>query len=135
MTRLELAVDVAAPAATTWAAATDWVRQGEWMLGTRVRVTGGDGTSTGSTLSAFTGIGRFGFVDTMRVTVWEPPVRCVVEHTGRLVRGTGGFRVSGHGDRSEFVWYEDVPWPLAAAFAPGVAWSLRRFARFAERYR
>ncbi len=40
--RVELAVpvEVDAPAAVVWDYVTDWERQGEWMLGTRVRVTG-----------------------------------------------------------------------------------------------
>lgn len=135
MTRLDLRVDVEAPAATTWAALTDWARQGEWMLGTTVRVTSGDGASEGSGLEAFTGIGPLGFTDTMRITAWEPPSRCAVEHTGRLVRGTGEFRVVPRGDaRSELVWSEDIALPLNLAFAPGVLWSLRRFAAFAREY-
>lgn len=135
MTRLDLRVDVDAPAETTWAALTDWARQGEWMLGTTVRVTSGDGASEGSGLEAFTGIGPLGFTDTMRITAWEPPSRCAVEHTGRLVRGTGEFRVVPRGDaRSELVWSEDIALPLNLAFAPGVLWSLRRFAAFAREY-
>ncbi|MFE9743407.1 SRPBCC family protein [Saccharothrix saharensis] len=136
MTRLDLRVEVEAPAGTTWAALTDWARQGEWMLGTTVRVTSGDGASEGSGLSAFTGVGPIGFTDTMRITAWEPPVRCAVEHTGRLVRGTGEFVVVPRGDaRSELVWSEDIALPLNLAFAPGVKWSLRRFAAFAREYR
>ncbi|QFZ16767.1 SRPBCC family protein [Saccharothrix syringae] len=134
MTRFELRVPVDAPAARTWAALTDWERQGEWMLGTRVRVTAGDGASTGSELTAFTGIGPLGFTDTMRITAWEPPLRCAVDHTGRLVRGTGEFLVLPRGARSELVWAEDVALPLNLAFAPGVKLSLLRFARFAREY-
>ncbi|MEU4444749.1 SRPBCC family protein [Actinosynnema sp. NPDC050801] len=134
MARLDLRVDVEAPATTTWAALTDWARQGEWMLGTTVRVTSGDGASKGSGLEAFTGIGPIGFTDTMRITAWEPPVRCAVAHTGRLVRGTGEFVVVPRGTRSELVWSEDIALPLNLAFAPGVKWSLRRFAAFAREY-
>ncbi|MFE2756007.1 SRPBCC family protein [Actinosynnema sp. NPDC059335] len=135
MTRLDLRVQVEAPARTTWAALTDWARQGEWMLATTVRVTGGDGASVGSGLTAFTGVGRLGFTDTMRITAWEPPARCAVEHTGRLVRGAGEFRVVPRGpDRSELVWSEDIALPLNLAFAPGVRLSLHRFAAFARRY-
>ncbi|MDQ2584772.1 SRPBCC family protein [Saccharothrix yanglingensis] len=134
MTRLELRVDVDAPAERTWAALTDWARQGEWMLFTRVRVTSGDGASAGSELSAFTGLGPLGFTDTMRVTAWEPPLRCAVEHTGRLVRGTGEFRVVPRGAVSGFVWAEDVNPLLNLAFLPGVKLSLRRFAAYAREY-
>ncbi|MGM1060131.1 SRPBCC family protein [Saccharothrix sp. Mg75] len=134
MTRLELRVDVDAPAERTWAALTDWDRQGEWMLLTRVRVTAGDGAGPGSELSAFTGLGPLGFTDTMRITAWEPPLRCAVDHTGRLVRGTGEFLVVPRGERSEFRWAEDVNPLLNLAFLPGVKLSLRRFATFAREY-
>ncbi|MFD9739908.1 SRPBCC family protein [Umezawaea sp. NPDC059074] len=146
MTELELRVPVAASVETTWAAMTDWARQGEWMLGTSVRVTGGDGRGVGSTLAAFTGAGPVGFTDTMRITEWEPPSRCVVLHTGAVVRGTGEFLVSAVGESaSEFVWVERlelpfgvvgrVGWPLVRpAFVWGVRRSLTAFARFAEGY-
>jgi hypothetical protein len=125
---------------------TDWARQCEWMLGTAVRVTGGDGASVDSELAAFTGVGPLGFTDTMRITSWEPPVRCVVLHTGAVVRGTGEFVVRPvTADTSEFVWIEhlDLPlgflgrvgWPLVRpAFTWGVRRSLDKFARFAEGY-
>ncbi|MEJ2855297.1 MULTISPECIES: SRPBCC family protein [unclassified Saccharothrix] len=135
MTRLELRVGVDVPAERTWAAVTDWARQGEWMLLTRVRVVSGDGRSVGSSLSAFTGVGPIGFTDTMRITAWEPPVRCAVEHTGRVVRGTAEFRVVDRGASSEFVWSEDINPALGLAFLPGVRWSLHRFTSFAREYR
>ncbi|RKT52635.1 SRPBCC family protein [Saccharothrix australiensis] len=134
MTRLELRVDVATPAEVTWAAATDWARQGEWVLATRVRVTRGDGRGVGTELAAFTGLGPIGFTDTMRVTAWEPPLRCAVRHTGRLVRGTAEFRVVPRGACSTFVWVEDVPPALGVVLAPGVRWSLHRFADFVREY-
>lgn len=140
-------VPVAAPADTTWAALTDWTRQGEWMLGTRVRVTEGDGHGVGSGLSAFTGVLGLGFTDTMRITTWEAPKRVEVLHTGGVVRGTGLFQVQPRGgDACTFVWHERLELPLGRAgelgwrvagpaFRLGVRYSLRRFARFAETYR
>ncbi|MBB4686101.1 SRPBCC family protein [Amycolatopsis jiangsuensis] len=146
MSDLVLSVDVAAPAGTTWLALTDWNRQGEWMLGTSVRVTEGNGRSVGSRLSAFTGIAGVGFTDTMEITSWEPPLRCTVRHLGRIVRGTGTFQVvaKGAGDCT-LVWAEHLSlpfgvvgragWPVVRpAFALGVRQSLRQFARFAENY-
>lgn len=141
-----LSVDVAAPAGTTWLALTDWARQGEWMLGTSVRVVEGNGRSVGSRLAAFTGVAGLGFTDTMEITTWEPPLRCTVRHLGRVVRGTGVFQVVAKGGtRCTFVWVEhlELPfgvagrlaWPmLRPAFALGVRHSLRQFARFAEGY-
>jgi hypothetical protein len=109
-------------------------------------VTGGDGRGVGATLAAFTGIGPLGFTDTMRIVEWEPPSRCVVLHTGAVVRGTGEFLVSAVTDStSEFVWVERlelpfgvvgrVGWPVVRpAFTWGVRRSLAQFARFAEGY-
>ncbi len=141
---LVLTVDVAAPAAATWAGAVDWDGQGEWMLGTRVKGTAQDGVGVGGGIEAFSGLGPLGFLDTMEITVWEPPRRCHVLHTGRVVRGTGAFEVQERGpDASVFVWREDLDLPLGAlgrlawplvrpVFAAGVRLSLKRFARWVE---
>lgn len=140
---LVLTVDVDAPVEQTWAGATDWAGQGEWMLGTRVRPTARDGQGVGGGIEAFTGLGRVGFLDTMTITCWEPPHRCDVLHTGRVVRGTGTFEVRPRGTASTFVWREDLElplgvlgrlgWPLVRPlFAFGVRLSLKRFARWVE---
>jgi uncharacterized protein YndB with AHSA1/START domain len=141
---LVLSVDVDAPVEQTWIGATDWDRQGEWMLDTTVRGTVHDGRGVGGGLEAFTGIGRVGVLDVMRIEQWEPPHRCHVVHTGRLVRGTGTFVVEPRGDAgSRFVWREDLElplgvlgrlgWPLVRPLvALGVRLSLRRFARWVE---
>ncbi|WP_026422354.1 SRPBCC family protein [Actinokineospora inagensis] len=133
---IELAerVDIAAPAERTWAAVTDWAAQGDWMLGTRVRVTGGDGRSVGSTLAAFSGVGGIGFTDHMEITEWRPPTVCAVRHTGRVVRGTGVFEVVDRGAESTFVWHERLHLPallwvvVGPAFRAGLRHSLRRLA-------
>ena len=141
---LVLTVDVDAPVEQTWAGATDWAGQGEWMLGTGVRPTRQGGQGVGGGIEAFTGVGRIGFLDTMEITLWEPPHRCHVLHTGRLVRGTGAFEVEPRGDgRSRFVWREDLELPFGPLgrlgwrlgkplFAFGVQLSLKRFARWVE---
>lgn len=138
-------VQVQEAAEVVWATATDWSRQSEWMLGTKVYVTSGDGAGPGSQLVAFTGLGDIGFLDSMEIIEWEPPLRCVMRHHGTLVRGTGGFRVvRSTADSSTFLWWErfEVPaagsavWPLVR---PGVGWGLRtsltRFAAVCHRYR
>ena len=141
---LVLTVDVAAPARDTWAGATDWANQGAWMLGTTVRPTRLDGQGVGGAIEAFTGVGRIGFLDTMEITVWEPPAKCHVLHTGRLIKGTGAFEVEPRGaTASSFIWREDLELPLGAlgrlgwplvkpVFAAGVQASLRKFARWVE---
>ena len=140
---LVLTVDVDAPVEQTWAGATDWSGQGEWMLGTSVRPTAQGGTGVGGGIEAFTGLGRLGFLDPMVITLWEPPHRCHVLHTGRVVRGTGAFEVQPRGSGSTFVWREDLELPLGLVgrlgwpvvrplFAYGVRLSLKRFARWVE---
>jgi hypothetical protein len=138
-----ISVDVCvdAPVDEVWRAVTDWAGQSEWMLGTRVWATEQDGVGVGGGVAAFTGVGRAGFLDTMVITRWEPPHRCDVRHTGRVVRGTGRFEVFAlRQDRSRFVWSEelDLPlgpfgragWPLVRpAFAFGVQRSLDKLAR------
>lgn len=141
---LVLTVDVDAPVERTWAGAVDWAGQGQWMLGTTVRPTRNQGQGVGGGIEAFTGLGRLGFLDPMDITLWEPPHRCHVLHTGRLVRGTGAFEVAPRGPhRSTFVWREDLElplgslgraaWPLVRPlFAYGVQLSLKRFARWVD---
>ncbi len=141
---LVLRVDVAASVEQTWAGAVDWSGQQAWMLGTSVRPTAREGRGVGGGVEAFTGIGRLGVLDTMQITVWDPPYRCHVRHTGRVVRGTGAFEVEPRGDGAAvFVWREDLDLPFGVigrlgwaagrpVFAAGVRLSLRRFARWVE---
>ncbi len=119
----------------------DWDRQSEWVLGTRVGVTGGDGSSVGSTVAAVTGVGPLGVRDTMEIVEWRPPRRCVVRHTGRIVRGLGVFEVTArNGGGSVFSWTEELElplgvlgrlgWPLVRPAMHGaLALSMSRFAR------
>jgi carbon monoxide dehydrogenase subunit G len=135
--------EVAAPAQQVWDVLTDWAVHDRWMLLTRAE----GGSAVGETLTAFTGLGRFGFVDTMTITVWEPPRRAVVRHTGRVVRGSGAFEVEALGEgRSRVVWSEWVQlpfgplgrlgWPVARVVVrAAVVYSLGRLASYVERGR
>jgi hypothetical protein len=112
---------------------TDWVAQGEWMPFTTVTLVSGDG-ALGTELSARTGLGRLAVVDDMRIDVWEPPTRCEVEHTGRVVRGRGIFEIRPIGpQRCRMTWTEQVDGVLARLGAVparlGLRVALRRFAR------
>ncbi|MGH3564626.1 MAG: SRPBCC family protein [Pseudonocardia sp.] len=143
---LTVPVDVNVPAGVLWWRVTDWARQGEWMLGTRVTVTAGDGRSVGSRLAAFTGLGPVGFTDPMELVEYVEggPWRAVVAHTGKLVRGHGVFEVVELGPtRCRLLWTEllELPpgalgragWPLVRpALRAGVAQSLRKLARLCE---
>jgi len=135
---LVLTQEVDAPAARVFDVLTDWAAHDRWMLFTRAE---GD-NAEGGEIRAFTGLGRFGFLDTMTITVWEPPRRAVVRHTGKVVRGSGAFEVEDLGaGRSRVVWSEWVLLPLGALGQ--LAWpvvrvplrlllqvSLRRLARY-----
>ena len=148
MTRVALPVpvEVDSSAEAVWAYVTDWERQGEWMLGTRVRVTAGDGRGVGTTLRAVTGVGPLGVVDTMEVVEFVPPQegrpgRAAVRHTGRVIRGDGVFEVVELGpQRCRFTFTEllDVPggplgrvaWRLGSpVLRLGFVASLKRMAR------
>lgn len=124
-----------------WDLAMDWSRQREWVPATVVR----GGTGAGAEVVARTALGRVGFTDTMVITEWTPPRRCVVRHAGRVVRGLGVFEVVPQGELSEFRWTELIDLPVPAAVRPAATWlgrwtvaplarlgldyALRRFAR------
>ncbi|MGN6523032.1 MAG: SRPBCC family protein [Actinomycetes bacterium] len=149
MPTLTETVAVTAPAQVTWEAVTDWPAQGAWMLGTTVWTV--DPTpGVGQRIEALTGVRRprrLGVLETMTVTEWDPPQRCVVQHTGRVVRGLGVLEVDDLGDgRSLLRWTEELELPFGAvgrllwpvvrpAFRQGVQVSLQRFAGWVERGR
>lgn len=144
--QVSISVRVRATADDVWAALVDWESQGAWITATKVRTVDGDGQGVGGRIEAFTGVGPLGFLDTMVVTEWEPPKRCVVRHTGSVVRGTGAFEVteSENAHRgSTLTWYEDLEIPGGTFGVLGYALvrpvvermvlrSLKRFARNLE---
>ena len=144
MEHIELEVLVQAPALQVWNAITNWQAQSDWMLGTKVWPVNGDGTGVGGQIEAFTGIWRIGFLDTMEITAWNPPTKCDVLHTGRVVRGTGTFEVVATSDStSKFIWSENLDLPLGVigkvgftvvkpGFIYGVRKSLEKFADLVE---
>jgi carbon monoxide dehydrogenase subunit G len=145
---LVVSVEVHASLERAWAILTDWETHGDWMVATTVqRTTGGD-DGVGAGIEGVTKLGPFAVRDTMTFSQWQPPpaspARCVVEHTGTLVRGSGAFEVEDLGEgRSRVVWSEWVQLPLGLlgetgwlAVRPVVAvflrLSLRRLARLIE---
>jgi uncharacterized protein YndB with AHSA1/START domain len=140
MAELVVTADVRAPVQAVWDLLTDWEQHDRWMLLTSAA----GGRAEGASITAFTGVGRLGITDRMTIVVWEPPRRCVVRHTGRVVRGSGAFEVKDLGaERSRVVWSEWIDLPLGVVgrlgwlvLRPltriGVAKSLHRLARLVE---
>ncbi len=136
---IRLEVIVHAPVELVWNRVTDWPSQSEWMLGTKVS---GTGAGVDGEISAFTGIGPIGFLDTMIITRWKPPYRCDVLHTGKIVKGTGSFQVERVGKNiSKFIWIEylNIPFGFVGRFGfklvrplfvLGVQKSLDKFAKY-----
>jgi hypothetical protein len=141
---LAISISIDAPREKVWAAIADWNSQGDWMLQTKVWVTSDISEGVGTSIAAFTGpfykfYPRFksiGLLDLMTVTSWQPPVRCDVEHVGKVLKGSGSFILSeDENDKTRFDWSEAItaPKPLFLLVAPflylGVRISLARFAR------
>jgi hypothetical protein len=145
---LTIRVPVAAPAPKVFAALTDWARQSEWILATKVWPVGPQRRGVGDRLEAFTGLrtrfGNIGFLDTMVVTEWLEGRSVTVSHTGKIVRGGGTFAVTPRSQQTcEVSWTENLSIPGGAVgrwlFRLGspvsrwaVGFSLRRFAHQVE---
>ncbi len=141
---LSIRVTCNAPIEKVWGEIADWSGQGKWMLSTRVWLTSEISEGVGTSIAAFTGpthriypkFARLGLLDTMTVTRWEPPFRCDVIHTGKILKGTGTFRLEETGTNScTFYWSETIDihrafFLLGAPFLwVGVRISLARFRR------
>ena len=84
-------VTISAPIGEVWKKLVDWKSQGQWMALTKVNSSADkDGSSgIGTTISAFTGIGKIGIWDEMKITAWSPETFCAVDHYGRWIKGIG----------------------------------------------
>ena len=120
---IAMSLVIKAPIEKVWAALADWESQGAWMLQTRVDVTSEIREGVGTTIAAFTGIGKLGVMDHMVVTSWQPPHICDVLHTGKIIKGTGRFElVAIDADTTRFNWSEEILAPRAIflLIAPGL---------------
>ena len=141
---LSISIKIDAPREKVWAAIADWNSQGDWMLQTKVWVTSEISEGVGTTIAAFTGplynfYPRFksmGLLDLMTVATWQPPIRCDVDHVGKVLKGSGSFILhEEESGKTRFDWSETISAPktLFLIIAPflymGVRISLARFAR------
>lgn len=142
--KLSISLTIPAAQEVVWMKIADWKSQGDWMLQTKVWVTSEQVEGVGTSIAAFTGplyflYPRFkslGLLDLMVVTQWQPPQLCDVDHVGKILKGSGTFRLSKMSETStRFDWSETVIAPKAIYLlvAPflyiGVRISLARFAR------
>jgi len=146
LSHLELNIKINRPLESVWNSLVDWRSQSEWMLQTKVwseldqdrTVKNGKGVL----IFAFTGLFpklypkfRLGILDTMEITNFKPPVLCEVVHIGRVIRGTGQFKLTKTKNGTIFNWQENLIAPsiflivMKPVLLLGVWLSLRRFAR------
>jgi hypothetical protein len=104
----------ALPAAEAWRRVTAWERHTATVPFTRIAVDTPPPSGVGTAFTARTGVGRIGFDDPMRVTVWAPPEgpavagHCRLEKTGRLVTGWAEIDVVPEGAGSRVRWREEL---------------------------
>jgi hypothetical protein len=142
--QINIRIRISAPIDKVWAAIADWESQGNWMLQTRVWVTSEIRSGVGTSISALTGPlvksgFKFGLLDKMVVTNWQPPRLCEVDHVGKIIKGTGKFELTdlSQGDEiaTNFDWSETIKAPKVVfllIYVPtylGVRISLLRFRR------
>ncbi len=131
-----ITIKIKAPVNKVWNELVTWRNQGNWMALTKVESSdiGPDDSGIGTTIKAFTGIGKFGVLDLMKVTDWQPPNFCRVDHYGKIIKGIGEFKLTEVGDETRFDWYEEIIAPKAILFIVkpfilfAVFLSLRKFA-------
>ena len=114
---IQISVTLPCNQGRAWQAIADWEDQGRWMLQSKVWVTSQIREGVGTSIAAFTGplyksypkFAKFGLLDTMVVSNWQPPIRCDVLHTGKVLKGTGTFElVKISESATKFTWSEDI---------------------------
>ncbi len=140
--RVEATVAVRAPVDDVFAAMVDLRSQDTWILGTTLFALESEVAvpQVGSRIAALTGVAGVGVLDTMTVTVYEPPNLWITAHTGSAFKGTGIFRVDPAPGGSRVSWAEEIDLPFGvvgrlgwSVAAPLVEWgltaSLKRLAK------
>ena len=94
MNEFKVSVTVDAPQIEVWNALVDWKSQGEWMALTYVTssVDSGGDSGIGTEIRAFTGIGKFGVWDEMRVGIGTATLVAYV-----TINGTKTYSVNNYG--------------------------------------
>ena len=112
-----------APVATVWADVAEMATHAEWMTDAESITFAGDRRSgIGTVMIVPTRVGPFTTEDWIIVTHWEEERAMGVIHVG-IVSGVGMFRLEPEGERTRFVWEEDLalPWALGGPLGEIVA--------------
>jgi carbon monoxide dehydrogenase subunit G len=131
--RIRMSATFQAPPERVWSVLADWERQASWMPDVAWLRPLGPERELGARLAVRTRV--FGIpaaTDLMTVTVWEPPARLRIDHTG-VVRGWGEWRLDPAGEGTAFTWLEEFRMPppvlgdlALAIYSPWQRWMLRR---------
>ena len=134
MTRLRVAIDIAASPRKVWSQLEDVASHVEWMDdAVAIRFTSSQRRGVGTTFVCDTKVGPLSLADQMEVTEWQPGKAMAIRHVG-LVTGQGRFELRRRraGRATRMVWSEKLqfPWwmagPIGGVFAKPI---LRRIWR------
>lgn len=123
-----------APASRLWSVLSSWGNHSRWVPLTRVDITKDTG-GVGTIFVGRTGIGPFAFDDPMVVTDFNPPTKsepgtCVIQKTGRLIKGYAGFTVTPLTASTCLVeWFENIevaPVAVTRWFEPILQWLAKK---------
>lgn len=122
---VEVRRTVPIPVGAVWDTVTDFAAYGRWIPLTSMR-TDPPPVRLGWGFAGFTGVGPVGFLDTMLIVRWEPPVdgaaRFAVRKTGRVLRGFADVALTAADTGgTEVVWREQIvprPETLGRLVAP-----------------
>lgn len=112
--RVAASIDVPASVVDVFAAMIDLPSQDKWILATRLFALDGEVEvpGVGSKIAALTGVAGIGVLDTMTVTVYDPPHRWETSHTGNAIKGVGIFTVEPGPQGARVTWAEEIELPL-----------------------
>jgi hypothetical protein len=113
VSRLSVAIDIAATPAQVWSTVEPVEDHVEWMHdAVAIRFQTDQHRGVGTAFLCDTKVGPFQLVDRMEVTDWEPGSVMGVRHVG-LVTGTGRFTLTpiDLGRRTRFSWDESLTFP------------------------
>jgi len=123
MSHIKVEVQLHGSPADVWADIIEIESHAEWMDDAEsIRFTGELTKGVGTTFDCDTKVGPLRFTDRMEITEWIDERVMGVRHAG-LITGEGRFTLEPvAGDRTRFVWEEDLrfPWWLGGPLGAGV---------------